>query len=88
MALAILIFSEGFGNDLDNFVTMGRLDNGLQLQIALQQTQLINNKEFQSCNLVFSQETIFAQLGCCPKNGDTNFVTASADLANVNGKQQ
>ena len=67
---------------------MGRLDNGLQLQIALQQTQLINNKEFQSCNLVFSQETIFAQLGCCPKNGDTNFVTASVDLANVNGKQQ
>ena len=47
------IFREGFGNDVDNFVTMGRLDNGKQLQIVLQQTQLINNKEFQSCNLVF-----------------------------------
>ena len=73
-------------NDVDNFVTMGRLrlHNGKQLKIALQQTQLINNGEFQSCN--FLQEIIFAQLGCCPKKGDTNFVTASADLTNCQGQ--
>jgi hypothetical protein len=61
-----------------------RLHNGKQLKIALQQTQLINNGEFQSCN--FLQEIIFAQLGCCPKKGDTNFVTASADLTNCQGQ--